>query len=285
MATSLTTREVYPITDDREFVEMANTVLLDAERDPVGRTILKRQLTEAERAIAVRRRYALESPLVPATRREIREVIEPMMAGLGMAAMTDDESKVIVAQYVATLSRLPLFAIAQACGRFSRGEVKAEELGLKKFPLGYRPGTDQLYVVADRIAQRYRAELSAARALLNAKVMLAPRKVTPEDRERALAVMKDLAQRLGAKGALEDAERAQRAQRARERQALIARESVAREYRALGLDVPADPPGGVLTSPSMLFKAGWRIEKVEGENVLVRPGHRAQSSEAMGEEE
>lgn len=281
MATSLTTREVYPINDDREFVEMANTVLLDAERDPVGRTILKRQLTEAERAIAMRRRYALESPLVPATRREIREVIEPMMAGLGMAAMTDDESKVIVAQYVATLMGLPLFAIAQACGRFARGEVKAEELGLKKFPLGYRPGTDQLHVVADRIAQRYRAELYTARALLSAKVMLAAPKISQEDRERAANAMKDLARNLGAKAALDDAEREARAI---ERQAKMARETIEREYLRLGLDVPENPPGGILTSPAMLMKNGWTIEKVEGENVLVRPGHRAQSPEARGEE-
>lgn len=271
MTRALTTGEVYPLDNDPEFEETARALLNGAERNIVGRTILGRAMTKPERAIVQRRQSALNPALVHARASEIKLVVEQMLAGMGMAMMEMAEAQVLVAQFCVTLSDLPLFAIAQACLRFARGQVRAEELDLKKFPRGYRPTTDQVHAIAEAIAAPRRNEFYVCRALLNAEIALPM--PTPEQRANGAATLEKVGAMLAAKSAELDA--ADMGQRGKALNQIdeMARKSLIREYTSRGLD-PVYAAPGVPTSLSMLLSQGWEIKQIGQENVLVRPGGR-----------
>lgn len=71
----------------------------------------------------------------------------------------------------------------------------------------------------------------------------------------------------------QDAERsAQMARRAAESSAEINRRMILRDYERQGLQRPE----GTLVSLPLLMKLGWRIEEIDGKNVLVKPNQQKQ---------
>ena len=272
--TTTTTDELYPIPEAPE-VRKLIFGMATRDRDENGKMLMLRALTTPEREAISNRMHQLAGPLAPAADGKIKAAINQMFLGLGGSATGDDmEAAAMLAQYVATMRGLPLFAIKQACGRFARGEVTADEVGEERIIKGIRPSTAYLRIVAEKIARRYWDEASVGSLVLNGVVALPPPVKTEASREHVAKVIKETAAKL-AEQDLEERKRDVADGIRREDEATRRhRETILADYEARGLEpVYWDPATKkMLVAVSTLLTMGWTIE--DGPNdrpVLMRP--------------
>jgi hypothetical protein len=189
------------------------------------------------------------------------------LMGFGGPNTSQDEAEMIVTQYVTALKGVPHWAVARACMRFASGQVTAQELGEKQFPLGFRPSSAQLAMVARKFVQPLMEEGAKLSALLAARPELSRDEKPPEESTAYIeAAMAEFMTRMKHAQGEEAVELAKVEARAR---AIIDRElkERMREYLDAGLE---PPKGWRIASLPMMLKMGWRIDEVDGKRVLVK---------------
>ncbi len=268
-----TAAELYPPKCDAATAELADTIVA-FKPDGGGPVELRRALSIDERTALKTRANLLERWLTPGRHADIADAVTGMLLGFNQRGMSVDDAKEVAAQWASSLRDLPGWAVHRACLRFSRGEVRASELGVERLDPGFAPSTAQVHRVATGIMAAEVAELARLEAVLKGKVATeAPARPAAAGMTAAQAHIVDREQR----GALEGDERIKRQQadapmvQKRNNDARIA------EYVGAGLK-PPEPHGGIVVSLSMMLKMGFTIEEIAGERVLVSP--RKQEAEA-----
>ncbi len=268
------TSELYPIAEDAEVTKHIFR-RTRKDRDENGTMIIPSALTMIEREMISKRLHAIAPHLKPATMGQIKKAVAEMLVGFGaIRAAADAEAAAVIAKFAEAMQDLPIYAIRRACLRFSRGEVRKDEVGAKKdLDVGSPPTTAQLRMVAEAIARPDRDEATIASMLLRAKVT-EERDLSDEEvakrREHAERVRKEFAEQVKAQSGETEFERDERERRehrhmSRQRQDLIA------EYEEQGLEPQfADDSRETVVSLAMMLRNGWLIERVDGRSVLMR---------------
>jgi len=250
---------------------------LTGERDKDRNPVVRRALSTEEKTALATRSKELDPFADPGTPKKKGEEITAMLMGFGGASLSIDEARLTAVQYARTCQDLPLWAVARACGRFSRGEVRPEEVGQEgKLNLNFRPTTAQLYVVAAAIAKPVMEERYRIGAALRAVALLPKRQLSPEEQAaEAAAIEASRAAYVKQAAAFEEAITAERTGRQIEavrRARDMTAEHIARDYRAAGLDVPPWQGDMPPASLSLMLSLGWTItEDPHGKKILIAP--------------
>lgn len=239
------------------------------DRDDSGNFVLHRALTVAERK-ALQDRAAVLAPWFESGKSgKIMAAIVNMLVGFGGKSLSIEEARIVATQYTVTMSDLPLFAIERACIRFSNGEVRAEEVGAKHIDRTFPPSTAQLHIVAKEIARPFGEERTRIYMTLNG---------SPPKREPDPAEKKAIGEKLNGfaeemrrtVAEEEDAKLVEARTRASAESKAHSRKMILREYEHRGLE-PVSDANGNPHSISLLLSVGWRIEEMDGRNVLIKP--------------
>lgn len=260
-------RSQYPIDPDPESAALVDALVAFKNSD--GSYDLRRNMTPAERRQLEARRNALVDNLGGCKAGEIVGDILEMLMGFGSGDFqTEETASAVASQYAAVLASNPAWAVKRACGRWARGEVSAAEIGEKTLSRTRAPSAAQVKIIAEKIAQPYRAEALRIGQTLRAGQKPVP--PTDEERVAALPRIQKMVENVAKSEAESDlAEQARAAElrasldrKARERNEYWIR----REYLDLGLTPPTP-----LRSLSTLKSLGYTVENVGGRNLLMRP--------------
>ena len=265
-----TSTELYPVRPDEGTRRLVDE-LATTERDEAGRMLSRRPLTVIERQMLVTRIAELSKAVEPATNKELRDAVAQMLSGFpGESDPT--AARAVVAQYVTVLKGLPAFAVRRACLKFARGEVSAEDVGMRRDPRGFAPATDLVRIVSEREARQMMDEHHVVGMLyLSAPMRPEP---SPEERARVVEKFADLLWTLKRTAESED-ERRRREDSIKNRDGLIS-ETGAKllidEYRRVGLEPIFRDDGKTPVSLDTLRRLGWRVERgADGKPVLTAP--------------
>lgn len=230
---------------------------------------LRRALSEADRNALTTRVNVLDNWLEPGRHSDIFDSVSQMMLGFGGRNVSVDDTKDIAAQWAHALRDLPGWAVARACIRFGRGEVRASELGVERLDVGFSPSTAQVHRIAKAIAADAELERARLAAVLKGIVpMTAPVRT---ERPGVGAVEGYVLDKEEA-AEFRDDERFEKQKREAPVVERKANEARAAEYRRAGLEPPA-PQHGLIVSLSLKLSMGWRIEEDgRGNRVLFSPG-------------
>jgi hypothetical protein len=262
-----TTGELYPATTSVEMHQFMSAVIT-GERDDRYNAILRRALTPAERQALTKRAGEIAPLLERAQYRKSAKIISEMLAGFGSSRASEDEAEVVAAQYAAALAGHPLWAIERACGRFSRGEVDADEVGAKHLDRAFAPSTAQLAMIAKKIVKPFEDDLIRIKMICGGTVV--PEEISPEERERVGKKVAAFAAERRREEDSADEERRQSTQRSLEN----TRNLVLAEYRQAGI-APVYSDNGTLCSISLYRSLGYTIEEIDGRRALVAPAKAA----------
>jgi hypothetical protein len=260
-----TVAELYPPKCDPLLRDLVHALV--AFKDDRGGVELRRALSVAERTSVRTRANELERWLAAGLQSDIASAVTGMLLGFNSRNMTMDEAQEVAAQWASALRDLPGWAVYRACGRFSRGEVRASELGVDRLDPGFAPSTAQVHRAATAIMAAEVAELARLEAVLKGTVIpAAPERAAAPGVTAAEAHIVDRDQA----AALESGERIKRQEA--EAPEVEKRMNSARraEYERAGLK-PPEPHAGIVVSLSMMLKMGFTIEEIRGEKVLVSP--------------
>lgn len=230
------------------------------KRDEHGTMLLLTPLSMAEREIIHKRLHAIAEPLAAAKPAALRKVL------LGAIPGDDAEAaKMRAALLAKEMDGLPLFAVARAAEGFKN---RGQDL----------PPPAELRMAAEAIVRPYWNEAAISSMLLRAKIDPHARPDGPAA-TRIGAGFADLREQIDGMTAADEEAEARRAG-ARAQVMPTKDDFIAREYRRLGLEpVYIDKARTMMTSLDALLRAGWRIEEMQGENVLVRPDGRRHREE------
>lgn len=241
--------------------------------------LLSTPLTMPERQIIHRRLEELRPGLAPAKPSQIKQaVMEMFVAFTAGRGQDESETAIVVAKYVEVLSGLPYFAIKRAAQRFEGGHVTADDIGEKKPPSkAFPPSAPQLRMVAEAIVRPHWDEATVGDMLLRAKVD-SNQPLSDEEKAKRKAyverVMKEINAAAAAANMKDATEQAERERMKSETTARRHEEMLLAEYRQQGLEpVFCDADKTIIQSLTGLLRRGWTIQQVDGENVLVQPGH------------
>lgn len=131
--------------------------------------------TESERRALTLWADELRAGMAPAEAKEIGAEVLRMMAGYPSMRLNREEAARLAAAFVASLSKLPLWAIRKACLNWTTGAVAESN---PAFP----PNAVQIKLEADRVANTRQTELGAIDMVLKAEVVQLP---TEADRQKA----------------------------------------------------------------------------------------------------
>lgn len=275
----VTSGELFPIAAEPDVTRM---IFRRARRDryPDGKMIIDEPISSIDREIIARRMRDLTPGLAPARRGDIAQQVTALFAGFRESRFADDdEAQATVAQYVRTLEGLPFFAIARACLRFARAEVKPEEVRAKTLAVDRAPDCTHLRIVAEKIARPHWDELSVGSMLLSARFQPRAAPETAEQRAEKAVAIKRANEEFQCAMANKELDRIAEENRARERSAddlkNRQRDALIDDYRRRGLEpVYADEGKTVVVSLPMMLHQGWRIEETrfggEVQNKLVK---------------
>lgn len=238
--------------------------LLLGERDN-GRAVLRRALAQSERTAIENRGKELTPWILPGKRTEKAAAIVAMLMGFGGGNSSDENAREIATQYVKVCDDIPAWAVARACMRFSSGQVTAEELGESSINLAFRPSTAHVHRLAAKIILPVLEERQNLWDCLHGiernKILQGP------ERDRVAAGFEALKKQLHSVTDLEEGAE-ERRQASLRKFAARDLERLLNEYRQQGLPVPTEQWPTTLGSR---LAAGWTIEEINGERVLVAP--------------
>jgi hypothetical protein len=180
---------LYPIAFNRQTSDLAASLLASRETDRDGTPLLPVLATPTQRGLLLSRQRELAAALTPGKSSEIAKAIGQMLIGFG-AREDDAGSRAKIAAYVTVLQHLPLWAVVRACARFSRGDVKPEEIQERFITRGKEPSTAHVHIIASRIVQGFRDEQADIREVLRARLAFTPSK---EEQAKVAAGLKALA--------------------------------------------------------------------------------------------
>jgi hypothetical protein len=175
-----------PIGPDRAIADALDDLLSD-DRDRHGRMILayapeKRLISDFRVRLA-----RLQAGLIPAQPSDLVPLLAQMFLGFGASRVSESDAQTHVAQYVAVLAHLPLWAVQRACRRFASGNVTRAEC--PDWKRAYAPSTAQLCQLAEASVRDYWREQLRINAALNGTPAYLPPK---EERERVSAGFAEL---------------------------------------------------------------------------------------------
>ena len=234
--------------------------------------MLRRRMTVTDTHILQGRLVKIAPHIEEAKRSAVARVVSEILAGFGsVAGRGEADIAVTVTAYVSALKGLPLWATERTCGRFGRGEVTAEELGMKNLDRAFPPTTAQVSMIARRLLNPVYDEMTKLHYALHG-VERRP-DPTPEERKRIGVKIKELADHLK-RDIATDTERDE-LRKNQTLKLLAANEaSLLAEYRKAGLD-PVIGKDGTVTSMALLHSLGWSVTNGPRGNVLTRPTQEA----------
>lgn len=259
-----TTGELYPAPTSAELYRFMSAVATGG-RDDSHNALLRRALTTVERQALSDRAGEIAPLLERGAYRKIMRLVAEMLAGFGSARASEEEAEIIAAQYAAALGGLPVWAVERACGRFSRGEVEASEVGSKHLDRAFAPSTAQLRMVADKVVKPFVEDLYRIRMICGGTVERPD--LSPEERER---VGVKIAEYIEKRKREVDVENETKKQDGGARAIENTKQMVLAEYAAAGVK-PVYSENGTLCSLSLYRSVGYTIQDVGGERVLVAP--------------
>lgn len=264
-----TTGQLYPPAASDEVADLVAEVRT-GERDREGRAVLRRMLTAVERETVGRRAAVVDRWLDTGMIAEKTDAVLGMMIGKKPFLTSTDDAKEIALQYAHVCRDLPEWAVVRACGRFSRGEVKPDEIGEKTIDFGWRPSDAHLHMVAHAIARfMFEERVRLDDAMRGAPALPGPRREAPKPGLRPMDDWRDK-RRLEAEGEQVERQLRQEADAGRLRAESI--ERAADTYRRAGLEPPVVLPGQIPVTLQMRLRHGYTIEADEaGKPVLVSP--------------
>lgn len=257
----------------REAISFLSQMLLPY-RSLDGKDLIRRALSAPERSSLKRRKDHLAARMGQGDRKAMMRAIVSMLAVFPSRGDAD-QTKAIVTAYVTAVHDLPTWAVEKSCLRFSRGEVRADEIGLAKMDSSFAPSAPQIRRVALDEMKPFTAELSMLRRALLADVEVDP--LTSEDREALAAKFGGLKRELEQRCDVLIAERQASSERVIQRASAASARLIMREYEERGIAPPSDNP----LSISMYLALGWKIEFYGDEQVLVRPENRREVIDGM----
>lgn len=266
-----TSAELYPPKCDEAITRLADEIV--AFRPAGGGPVeLRRALSADERGALTTRANVIDRWLEPGRQSDIATSVSQMMLGFGGRNASVEDTMEIATQWAHALRDLPGWAVARACLRFGRGEVRAAELGIERLDVGFSPSTAQVHRIAKVIAADAENERARLGAVLKGVVPTsAPAKPMHVDRPGMNAIDAHV---LDAKEAAElrDDERFDKQKREAPEIERKANQARADEYRRAGLE-PPEAQHGLIVSLSLKLSMGWRIEEDgRGNRVLLSPG-------------
>jgi hypothetical protein len=135
------------------------------------------------------RRGLLDAAMSPGDESEIKRLVAALLTGFGGTQTAPDAVRLSLALYVSALKRFPLWAVAEACRRFTDG---TSETGVIS---AFAPSPPQFAEEVRRIVEPWLAERGHIVTVLNAKVFC---EATPEERARVDRVVAELKESLAA---------------------------------------------------------------------------------------
>lgn len=274
--------ELYPPAEPAETRALLDGLLLQERIE--GKHLIRRDITQAERAVLHQRRQRILPYIQKADYNDASQVILEMMIGFAARSETDEEAAVKTKQYCDVVAGQPLWAIKRACDRFAQGMVTAQDLGEKgRLSRTYVPSTAHLYVITSSLSRPFKIEVYRTRALLEG--VFKNRRATDEGRKRVEESLARFKGSSGSETATEALRRdAERKEAARRSSAAYLKEGEeeqrVREFHAAGVD-----PHPTLTL-SFLFSRGYTItDHPDGGRVLLDPPkpRRSRKGEKLNE--
>lgn len=196
------------------------------------------------------------------------QIIAALLGGYTQLAQLDAATKQkMLAAFTAKLSKLPLFAVAEACNEITRGTDLAKKYEVRP---GYAPSDAQIYQIAETIASRYSVAKNRIDRILSINKIIPP-PLPPEDREKVGKLLVDLSATLRAPS---DTERAAAKAKREAASDAINRRWILREYEENGLQPHFDKDGNLITL-TLLKMSGYRIIKRTGVSTLLPPNQKA----------
>jgi hypothetical protein len=183
--------ELYPLQRNDNARAIVQSVMTGT-RDIAGKAVLIRELTADERAALQERMSLLSTNLHHAKTSQISERISRMIMGFGVAQNVGKKDAIaIAAQFAKVLQFLPMWAIERTCIKFESGTVTIDQMeGVNR---AYWPSTAQFYPIAEAMCGEFYMEQRNVYAVLHGVVEHKP---TPEERERVMAGISELAAHL-----------------------------------------------------------------------------------------
>lgn len=231
--------------------------------------LLRRALTRNDRELLAKRRLELEPWFIASSGSERGELINQMF--LGFKEREKDETTVAaeLSQYSMALAGFPLWAVHRACNRFSRCEVRDEELGKgQTWSRTFGPSQAHLAIVTRELVRPFGEEFTRIKRAQSAPIPVT-RARAPGDAEK----IRESAERfLGPRREFDKKNIGEAARAVLEREKGKAEEAIANEYRNAGLEPPLSRPDRIMPTLGLMLQAGCTIEDhPDGGKVLIKP--------------
>lgn len=275
--------ELYPPDEPAETRELLR-FLLTGDKDPGGRAIIRRAVTEPERKALVDRKQALTPWLVKSHFGEIQTTVVAMLTSFTSKTASDEEWMAMAMQYAYVLGDVPLWAIKRSCDRFQTGNVAPEEVGAKRLDKTFAPSAANIHTIARKFHVPLSVEYIRINAVL-AGVAVAPPRTSAEVAAAKAHVEASLAEHRrrfdAGRLAEREEEEARRARIAKEGEESAQRLRL-RQFKEAGVDPPRENDTASLP---MLLHMGYSIEDHgHGVRVLIPPKREpyVPTTKAMG---